>query len=86
MTVHGNVISNGGGTADRFYNFPIKDNTIDGNLILRGWSGGWIGALRNTVGGTWTSPATSSVVQPADPDACHASGTFPNGCDAAAGR
>jgi hypothetical protein len=49
MTVHGNVVSNGGGTADR--NFPIKDNTIDGNLILQGWSGLWMGAIRNHVGG-----------------------------------
>jgi hypothetical protein len=49
MTVHGNVISNGGSGPGR--NFPIKDDTIDGNLILQGWSGLWIGAIRNTVGG-----------------------------------
>ena len=49
MTVQGNVISNGGSGPDR--NFPIKDNTIGGNLILQGWSGLWLGALRNTVGG-----------------------------------
>jgi len=48
-TVHGNVISNGGGDPSR--NFPIKDNKIDGNLIVQGWSGLWIGLLRNTVGG-----------------------------------
>ena len=58
VTVHGNVVSNGGGTADRFYNFPIKDNTIDGNLIIHGWTGGWWGAIANTVGGKVESPAT----------------------------
>lgn len=49
VTVGGNVISNGGGAPDR--NFPIKDNTIGGNLILQGWSGLWMGAIRNDVGG-----------------------------------
>ena len=39
VTVHGNVTSNGGGTADRFFNFPIKDNTIDGNLSLKAGPG-----------------------------------------------
>ena len=48
-TVRGNVISNGGGDPNR--NFPIKDNTIGGNLIVQGWSGLWIGMLRNHVGG-----------------------------------
>ena len=85
MTVHGNVISNGGGTADRFYNFPIKDNTIDGNLILHGWAGGWIGALRNTVGGNIDFSNNASVVHPVDDRGCMTSGTFPNGCDAAPG-
>jgi hypothetical protein len=49
MTVHGNVISNGGG--DPVRNFPIKDDTIDGNLIVQGWSGLWFGVIRTTVGG-----------------------------------
>ena len=49
-TVHGNVISNGG-EAILSRNFPIKDNKIDGNLIVQGWSGLWIGILRTTVGG-----------------------------------
>ena len=48
-TVRGNVISNGGGDPNR--NFPIKDNTIGGNLIVQGWNGLWIGLLRNHVGG-----------------------------------
>ena len=85
VTVHGDVTSNGGGTSSRFYNFPIKDNTIDGNLTLRGWLGGWIGAIRNTVGGSVDISKNLSVVQAADGDACDASGTFPAGCDAAPG-
>jgi hypothetical protein len=48
-TVHGNLVSNGGG--DPVRNFPIKDDTIDGNLILQGWSGLWLGVIRDTVGG-----------------------------------
>jgi hypothetical protein len=49
ITVHGNVVSNGGGDPGR--NFPIKDDTIDGNLIVQGWSGLWMGVIRVTVGG-----------------------------------
>ncbi len=55
VTVGGNLISNGGGvlstSAADFRNFPIKDNVIHGNLIVQGWDGGWIGLIRNTVGG-----------------------------------
>ena len=49
ITVHGNVVSNGGGDPTR--NFPIKDDTVGGNLILQGWHGLWLGAIRDTVGG-----------------------------------
>ena len=48
-TVHGNVHSNGGSGPG--LNFPTKDNVIDGNLIVQGWTGMWIGAIRNHVGG-----------------------------------
>jgi hypothetical protein len=48
-TVHGSVVSNGGGDPER--NFPIKDDTIDGNLHIQGWSGLWLGVIRDTVGG-----------------------------------
>lgn len=48
-TVHGNVVSNGGG--DPVRNFPIKDDTIDGNVIVQGWHGGWVGVIRVDVGG-----------------------------------
>lgn len=55
VTVWGNVISNGGGvpstSAADFRNFPIKDNVIHGNLVVQGWHGGWIGLVRNNVGG-----------------------------------
>lgn len=55
VTVGGNVISNGGGvlstSAADFRNFPIKDNTIHGNLAIQRWRGGWIGLIRNHVGG-----------------------------------
>jgi hypothetical protein len=49
MTVHGNVVSNGGGDPGR--NFPIKDDRIGGNLVLQGWSGLWLGVIRVTAGG-----------------------------------
>jgi hypothetical protein len=82
ITVHGNVVSNGGGTAGRFYNFPIKDNVIEGNLIIHGWTGGWWGVIANTVGGNVDLSNNRSVVHPASEE-CE--GTFPVGCDAAAG-
>ena len=49
MTIHGNLISIGGNGPGR--NFPIKDDTIDGNVILQGWSGLWFGLIRTNVGG-----------------------------------
>jgi len=49
MTIHGNLVSNGGSGPGR--NFPIKDDTIDGNLIVEGWTGQWIGVIRDQVGG-----------------------------------
>jgi hypothetical protein len=58
-TIHGNVVSSGGGdlslvdhppVADGLV-FPIKDNAIDGNVIVEGWQGAWFGVIRNTVGG-----------------------------------
>jgi hypothetical protein len=49
MTIHGNLISTGGSGPGR--NFPIKDDQIDGNVILQGWSGLWFGLIRTHVGG-----------------------------------
>jgi hypothetical protein len=54
VTVGGNVVSNGGGpgpTLNPYINFPVKENNIGGNLIMQGWQGAWLGALRNNVGG-----------------------------------
>jgi hypothetical protein len=54
VTIGGNLISNGGGVADvsgADRNFPVEDSVIHGNLIVQGWHGGWIGLIRNTVGG-----------------------------------
>jgi hypothetical protein len=68
-TIHGSVISHGGGPGlvfDPFVNFPIKDNTIGGNLIVEGWQGGWAGVIRDTVGGNVEFSQNASV---ADPDA-----------------
>lgn len=57
-TIHGDVISRGGGPGlhGEFINLAIKDNWVGGNLIVRNWEGGWSGAIRNTVGGdlVWT--------------------------------
>jgi hypothetical protein len=70
-TIHGNVISNGGGPGlvpnpFVFLTFPVKDNTIGGNLIVQGWQGGWAGVIRNTVGGNVIFSYNMSVL---DPDA-----------------
>jgi hypothetical protein len=63
-TIHGNLISHGGGggvTGD-FRNFPTKDNTIDGNAVIEGWTGGWIGFIRNQVGGNTIFSGNTSVI------------------------
>jgi len=67
-TVRGNVVSNGGGPGlfGTFLNFPVKDNTIGGNLIMQGWQGGWAGAIRDVVGGNVIFSRNASVQ---DPDA-----------------
>jgi hypothetical protein len=56
-TVYGSVTSTGGGpgpTFSPYINYPIKENTIDGNLTITGWQGAWFGVLRNTVRGNVT--------------------------------
>jgi hypothetical protein len=64
LTVHGNVVSNGGGggVTGQFRNFPTKDNTIDGNLVIQGWTGGWIGVIRTHVGGNLIFNNNTSVI------------------------
>jgi hypothetical protein len=63
-TIHGNLTSHGGGggvTGD-FRNFPTKDNTIDGNAAIEGWTGGWNGFIRNHVGGNVIFSHNESVI------------------------
>ncbi len=50
-TIHGSILSAGGGNTSGNVNFPIKDNTVDGNVTVIGWSGTWFGLIRNTIGG-----------------------------------
>lgn len=58
VTVHGNVVVNGGGDialvdhppADDGLVLPIKDNVVDGNIVVHGWEGAWFGVIRNVVG------------------------------------
>lgn len=63
-TIHGNLISHGGGggVTGEFRNFPTKDNTIDGNAVVEGWTGGWIGFIRNHVGGNTIFSGNTSVI------------------------
>jgi hypothetical protein len=54
-TIHGSVISNGGGDITMVdpngLVLPIKDNVVDGNIVVHGWQGAWFGIIRNHVGG-----------------------------------
>ena len=63
-TIHGNLISHGGGggVTGQFRNYPTKDNTIDGNAVIMGWTGGWIGFIRNHVGGNVIFSKNKSVI------------------------
>jgi hypothetical protein len=69
MTVRGNVVSSGGGSgpSGEFRNFPIKDDVIGGNLIVQGWQGGWIGLIRDQVGGNVIFSNNASVLTEAGP-------------------
>lgn len=69
MTVHGSVMSNGGGSGPSgpFRNFPTKDDTIGGNLIVQGWRGGWLGVIRDDVGGNVILFRNASVVTESGP-------------------
>jgi len=61
MTIHGNLVSNGGGDPASERNFPIKDDTIDGNVIIQGWHGFWFGIIRVNVGGNVVVANTSGT-------------------------
>jgi len=75
ITVNGNVTSLGGvdpaftGDLSEFRNFPFKDNTINGNVTIQGWKGGWIGLIRNQVSGNVTFAENSSMLVET-PDGC----------------
>jgi len=84
VTIGGSLISIGGGvlstSAADFRNFPIKDNVIHGNLVVEGWKGGWIGFVRNTVGGNavfaYNRSYSNDVTGPGtDPDSSEVMGT-----------
>jgi hypothetical protein len=64
--IAGNLTSEGGGPGLRgaFLNFPIKDNTVGGNLTLYGWHGGWSGVIRNVVGGSVVYSKNMSIQDP----------------------
>ena len=67
LTIHGNLISTGGGDPDR--NLPLKDITVDGNLVVHGWSGLWMGVIRDTVGGNVIVGNNRAVDTTQDPGA-----------------
>lgn len=58
ITVHGNLVSAGGGPGrgpdvtqeNPAFNYVIKDSTIGHDLVVTGWRGGWNGSIRNHVG------------------------------------
>jgi hypothetical protein len=58
LTIHGNLVSVGGGVPvpgdnpgceemGGALNFPVKDNVIHGNVHISGWQGCWFGFIRN---------------------------------------
>lgn len=71
VTVGGNVISVGGGlpstSAADFRNFPFKDNVVQGNLLIEGWHGGWLGVVRNHIGHNAIIVGNVSGSNPAGP-------------------
>lgn len=68
ITVHGNLVSNGGSGPG--LNFPIKNLIVDGNVNLQGWSGLWIGLFRSQVGGNviFSNNSGNAIGGSGDPD------------------
>lgn len=67
-TVKGNVISTGGGYSaepdcltNGGINLPLKDNKVSGSIIVKGWSGCWMGVIRNQVSGNVILMRNTSV-------------------------
>ncbi|MBS1878487.1 MAG: hypothetical protein JST31_03135 [Actinobacteria bacterium] len=65
MTIHGNLLVKGGGDAGR--NLPIKDDTIDGNVIVQRWTGLWFGIIRDEIGGNAIVNNNSAADPTTDP-------------------
>jgi len=66
-TIGGNIVSIMGGpgvTFNPYVNFPIKDNTIGGNVLIEAWRGTWWGFIRNVTHGSVTLIGNAG----ADPD------------------
>lgn len=59
MTIHGNLISNGGSGPG--LNFPLKNLIVGGNVALQGWNGLWIGLFRSQIGGNVVFSKNSGV-------------------------
>ena len=64
ITVHGNVVLSGGG--EEYIPWPIKWNTIGGDLIVRHVAANWVGVLLNHVGGS-ASLTNITITDPGDP-------------------
>jgi hypothetical protein len=62
--VRGNVTLNGGG--EQYIPWPIKWNTIGGNLVVNGVAANWVGVLLNNVGGS-AILTNITVTDPTDP-------------------
>ncbi len=64
ITVNGNVTLSGGG--EEYIPWPIKWNTIGGNLIVRHVAANWVGVMLNNVGGS-ASLTNITITDPGDP-------------------
>ena len=65
--IYGNVVSSGGGAGTDFPGFvpfSVKDNTIDGNLVVSDLSTIWFGVIRDHIGGN----VVLTNIQLGDPD------------------
>jgi hypothetical protein len=64
ITVNGNVVLTGGGEDVNVW--PIKDNTILGNLIVSGVTPNWLGVMVNHIGGN-AILTNITITDPGDP-------------------
>lgn len=68
--IGGNLTESGGGAGiyTDFPPFSVKDNTVNGNLMITGLRTGWFGIIRNTVGGNVMAVNNRSANDPNDPN------------------